>query len=148
MLEPVGWWTLVPLGVASLVTGVVQSLGTSWGLVRHYWVLFKLVMNSSSHLFYKTIYLTKDLNQTSSYVADGDGLHRSEPIVVKTSDPPVGLYLSKVADPDGSDEHIELVMLELVDRQPWHLTEPLHGREILMSIDRAEAVRHALAELV
>lgn len=45
VLEPVGWWTLVPLSLAGLLTGLVQSLGTSWGLVRHYWVLIKLVMN-------------------------------------------------------------------------------------------------------
>lgn len=45
VLEPVGWWTLVPLSVASLLTGVVQACGTAWGLVRHYWVLIKLAMN-------------------------------------------------------------------------------------------------------
>ncbi|MBF6422650.1 DUF2269 domain-containing protein [Nocardia farcinica] len=36
---------LVPLSAATLVTGLVCSLGTSWGLLRHYWVLFKLVLN-------------------------------------------------------------------------------------------------------
>ena len=35
---------VVPLCLASLVTGVVQSLGTPWGLARHYWVLVKLVL--------------------------------------------------------------------------------------------------------
>jgi hypothetical protein len=44
-LEPLGWYVLVPLSVASLVTGLVQSLGTTWGLFRHYWVLIKLLMN-------------------------------------------------------------------------------------------------------
>ena len=38
------WWAIVPLCVATLITGVVQSLGTPWGLVRHYWVLVKLVL--------------------------------------------------------------------------------------------------------
>lgn len=37
--------TLVPLALASLLTGLVSSLGTPWGLFRHYWVLFKLVIN-------------------------------------------------------------------------------------------------------
>jgi hypothetical protein len=37
------WAVIVPLCLASLLTGVVQSLGTPWGLVRHYWVLVKLV---------------------------------------------------------------------------------------------------------
>ncbi|WP_225929416.1 DUF2269 domain-containing protein [Rhodococcus opacus] len=36
---------LLPLAVASLVTGLICSLGTAWGLLRHYWVLFKLVLN-------------------------------------------------------------------------------------------------------
>ncbi|HEY0711142.1 MAG TPA: hypothetical protein VGF45_00590 [Polyangia bacterium] len=35
---------IVPLAVAALVTGVVQSLGTPWGLFRHYWVIFKLLL--------------------------------------------------------------------------------------------------------
>jgi uncharacterized membrane protein len=38
------YFVLVPLAVASLLTGVVQALGTTWGLFRHYWVLFKLVL--------------------------------------------------------------------------------------------------------
>ena len=34
----------MPLAVASLLLGIVQSIGTPWGLVRHYWVLVKLVL--------------------------------------------------------------------------------------------------------
>ena len=45
VMEPVGWFVLVPLALASLLTGLVQSLGTTWGLFRHYWVLFKLLIN-------------------------------------------------------------------------------------------------------
>jgi hypothetical protein len=44
-LELVGWVVLVPLSVASLLSGLVQALGTPWGLVRHYWVVIKLVIN-------------------------------------------------------------------------------------------------------
>jgi hypothetical protein len=44
-LELIGWWILVPLSVASLASGVVQSFVSSWGLVRHYWVLAKLGIN-------------------------------------------------------------------------------------------------------
>jgi hypothetical protein len=35
---------IVPLALAALATGVVQGLATPWGLIRHFWVLFKLVM--------------------------------------------------------------------------------------------------------
>jgi len=45
VMEPTAWFVLVPLCLASLLTGLVQSLGTKWGLFRHYWVLFKLLMN-------------------------------------------------------------------------------------------------------
>jgi hypothetical protein len=44
VMEPAAWFVLVPLAFASLLTGIVMSLGTTWGLFRHYWVLFKLVM--------------------------------------------------------------------------------------------------------
>ena len=43
--EPMTWFVLVPLALASLLTGLVQSLGTEWGLFRHYWVVFKLLIN-------------------------------------------------------------------------------------------------------
>jgi hypothetical protein len=33
---------LVPLAVATVVTGVALALGTSWGLMRHYWVTISL----------------------------------------------------------------------------------------------------------
>jgi hypothetical protein len=33
------------LAFASLLTGLICSLGTTWGLFRHYWVIFKLIIN-------------------------------------------------------------------------------------------------------
>lgn len=42
--EVTTWLVIVPLSVAALLTGLVQSLGTPWGLFRHYWVLAKLVL--------------------------------------------------------------------------------------------------------
>ena len=45
VMEPAARFVLVPLAFASLLTGLVQSLGTAWGLFRHYWVLFKLLIN-------------------------------------------------------------------------------------------------------
>lgn len=37
---------IVPLALASLGTGLVVSLGTKWGLFRHYWVLISLVLTA------------------------------------------------------------------------------------------------------
>jgi hypothetical protein len=43
-LDVLIWFVIVPLSGLSLVSGVVQSLGTPWGLIQHYWVLVKLVL--------------------------------------------------------------------------------------------------------
>ena len=44
-MELIGWCVIVPLSLASLLTGLVQSLGTSWGLFRHYWIIGEIVDN-------------------------------------------------------------------------------------------------------
>ncbi len=64
VMEPAAWFVLVPLAFASLLTGLVQSLGTTWGLFRHYWVLFKLLIN-----VFATIVLLM-YTQTLGYLAD------------------------------------------------------------------------------
>jgi hypothetical protein len=38
------YFALVPLAAAALLTGLIQAVGTNWGLFRHYWVLTKLVL--------------------------------------------------------------------------------------------------------
>jgi hypothetical protein len=43
-MELIGWCVIVPLSVASLLTGLAQGLGTPWGLLRHYWVVAKLLI--------------------------------------------------------------------------------------------------------
>jgi hypothetical protein len=43
-MELTGWFAIVPLALASLLTGVVMALGTKWGLFRHYWVLISFVL--------------------------------------------------------------------------------------------------------
>lgn len=49
-MEVLGWFVIVPLCLASFLTGLVQSLGTEWGLFRHYWVLAKFVLTIISTL--------------------------------------------------------------------------------------------------
>jgi len=46
----IGLFIIVPLSLAALATGLVQSLGTEWGLFRFYWVLVKLALTISSTL--------------------------------------------------------------------------------------------------
>ncbi len=45
VLEPITMYVVLPLAFASLLIGVVQALGSRWGLFRHYWVIFKLLIN-------------------------------------------------------------------------------------------------------
>src|SRR5437762_3503112 len=45
-MELTARFVVVPLAFASLLSGLVQSLGTPWGLVRHYWVLVKLLLTT------------------------------------------------------------------------------------------------------
>jgi hypothetical protein len=43
-MELTGWYVIIPLALAALLTGLVMSLGTPWGLFRHYWVLITFVL--------------------------------------------------------------------------------------------------------
>jgi hypothetical protein len=44
LMRQTAWRVIVPLALASLLTGLVQSLGTTWGLFRYYWIGAKLVL--------------------------------------------------------------------------------------------------------
>lgn len=63
-MEPITRFTLVPLALASLVTGIIMSLGTQWGLFRHYWVLAKLLLTVLATL------VLLSYTKTVSYLAD------------------------------------------------------------------------------
>jgi hypothetical protein len=43
-MDLTAWLVILPLCVATVVTGVIQAFVTAWGLFRHYWVLFKLLL--------------------------------------------------------------------------------------------------------
>src|ERR671915_379137 len=63
-MELIVWYVIVPLALASLLTGLVMSLGTKWGLFRHYWVLISLLLTIIA-----TVVLLVE-TQTISYFAD------------------------------------------------------------------------------
>ena len=44
VLELVGWSVIVPAALAALITGLIQSLFSQWGLFRFYWVLVKFIL--------------------------------------------------------------------------------------------------------
>jgi hypothetical protein len=43
-MDLVGRFVIVPMSLVALATGLIQSLGTKWGLFRHYWVLVKFLL--------------------------------------------------------------------------------------------------------
>lgn len=43
-MELIGWFVIVPCCVAALLTGLVQALGTEWGLFRYYWIVAKFLL--------------------------------------------------------------------------------------------------------
>jgi len=43
-MELIARFVILALAFASLLTGLIQSVGTPWGLFRHYWVLVKLLL--------------------------------------------------------------------------------------------------------
>lgn len=49
-MELVGWFVIVPACLGSLISGIIQSLGTKWGLFRHYWIVAKFILTVISTL--------------------------------------------------------------------------------------------------
>lgn len=45
-MEVIGWFAIIPLAIGALISGLVMSIGTPWGLFRHYWVVAKLVLTT------------------------------------------------------------------------------------------------------
>lgn len=43
--ELITWYVIVPFAFASMLSGLVQSFGTTSGLFRHYWVLAKALIS-------------------------------------------------------------------------------------------------------
>ena len=44
-MEVIAWTVILPLIIASLITGLIQSMGSEWGVFRHYWIVAKLAIN-------------------------------------------------------------------------------------------------------
>lgn len=89
-MELIGWFAIVPLAIAALLTGIVISLGTRWGLFRHYWVLSSLVLTILSTvillLHMPTVSMLADMAQEANGARlaelGGDLFHPSVGLVV------------------------------------------------------------------
>jgi len=47
-MELIGWFVIVPFSLATLLAGLVESLGTQWGLIRHWWILAKFLLTTGA----------------------------------------------------------------------------------------------------
>jgi hypothetical protein len=43
-MELIGWYAIVPFSFAALLSGLVLSLGSQWGLFRHWWIVAKFLL--------------------------------------------------------------------------------------------------------
>jgi hypothetical protein len=89
-MELIGWYVIVPLALASLLTGLIVAFGTKWGLFRHYWVLFSFALTIFAtvvlFLHMPTVSVTADVAQEAQGAAleglGGDLLHPGIGLVV------------------------------------------------------------------
>lgn len=68
VMEPLTWFVLVPLAFSALLTGLIMSLGTKWGLFRHYWVLAKLLLTVIATIV--MLSQTRIISYTANVAAD------------------------------------------------------------------------------
>ena len=122
VMEPTARFVLVPLALLSLLTGVVQSLGTTWGLFQHYWVVFKLAI---------TVFATAVLLlylRTFSTMADAAADPSVELVGVRNSSPLLHAVLALV---------LLLLALVLAVYKPRGLTRSGRRRAGVRSARRA-----------
>jgi hypothetical protein len=114
----IGLFVIVPLSFTALVTGFVQSMGTEWGLVRHYWILMKLALTIGSTLLLLLHQLTAVASAAKSVLGAAAG---TLPDAV-----PAGMQLACDA---GLAVLVLLLIATLSVYKPWGLTS--YGRRIL-----------------
>jgi len=89
-MELMGWWVLVPLAIFSIVSGIVISIGTPWGLFRYYWVIVTLVLTVFSTLVLllhmpdvsSTADLARRTEPSAAHGLGGDILHPAIGLIV------------------------------------------------------------------
>lgn len=83
LMAPAAWFVLVPLAHASLISGIALSLGTAFGLFRHYWVVAKLVITAFSTVILLVYMNTfRQMAQVAADpVVDLSGVRNASPLV-------------------------------------------------------------------
>lgn len=72
-MDLIGWFVLVPLAIGTLVTGLLLSFGTQWGLFRHYWVVISFTLTTLA-----TAILVLHMPDVSTRASEAQGANASE----------------------------------------------------------------------
>lgn len=121
-MELIARFVIVPLALASLVSGLIQSLGTPWGLFRHYWVLVKLSL---------TIFATIVLLEKMPVI--GYAARRAAETALSSADLSAGMPLAVHAS---GGILVLLVVTALSVYKPWGLTA--YGRRMQQEGDKVQ----------
>lgn len=122
----VGLYAIVPLSLAALTTGVIQSLGTPWGLFRYYWVVIKLVLTIGATLLLL-------LHQFTAVAGAAKRVTNSSPDTL----PHVGSWGTMLVGDSGAAILVLLGATILAIYKPWGLTP--YGRRALRADRSASA---------
>jgi hypothetical protein len=122
-----------PAAVATLVTGVLLSLGTKWSLLQHYWVATKLVLTVG--VIVTGIALVDRLIQQSIYAPSGQVMDENT-ILATASAPTTLLIFLSVA-------HVLMLAVATVVSvyKPWGKTQ--FGRRKAVRRSPGQAVRRS-----
>ena len=125
-----------PLAIATIVTGVLLSLGTKWGLIQHYWVATKIVLTFG--VIVTAVQLGTRIPHPGSQAAID-----SSPMGMVTS--PMGLLFTLTLT------HLVMLLVATIlsTYKPWGKTwfgrrkavQPQGGRAILATADRPGPLR-------
>ena len=125
-----------PLAIGTIVTGVLLSLGTKWGLVQHYWVATKIVL---------TVGVIATAVQLGTRIPQPTGRAVEESTILGLASSPMVLLLSL------SIAHLIMLLAATVlsTYKPWGKTwfgrrravQPRGGHAILAAMDRTGAAR-------
>jgi hypothetical protein len=108
-MDLVGWYVIVPLAIGSLLTGILMSLGTRWGLLRHYWVLIALVLTMFATavllLHMPTVTATADVARRADdadlHALGGDVIHPGLGVLVLLTVAVLNVYKPRGVTPYG-----------------------------------------------
>ena len=118
----IGWYALVPGSIASLTSGVVSSIGTEWGLFRHFWVFIKLLLTvGSTAMLLLHMQLVSSLGQAAAagMLAEGGALRAAR---------------SQIAVDAGLALAVLVIITVLSVYKPWGLTPWARRADSRMSV--------------